>query len=74
MTNLTKGWLDQAKPSYDPPGDLIVLMKEDPNIPERFTSKQELRSYLRVRGASFDALSGIHNVWKRYSDWARKHA
>jgi hypothetical protein len=52
MTNWTRRFLERARVTDDPVGDLIADMRRGPGIPELFPNLPSFRSYLRGRGVA----------------------
>ena len=67
-TNWTATWLRSARITDDLAGDVIANMRSDLNVPPMFHIS-EMRSYLRVKGASIEALTAVPILWQRYSNW-----
>lgn len=66
-------WLAAARATDDPAGDLIGDMRGDLTIPHLFASIEDMRGYLRCRGACVEALAAVPTVWRRYRRWMDRH-
>jgi hypothetical protein len=63
-------WLERARITDDPAGDLIADMKADRNLPLRnVTSFGALRSYLISKNACHEAIKAARIVCRRYRNW-----
>jgi len=58
----TKEWLATARVTDTPAGDLIADMKSDPPLPDLFRDIEQMRSYLRSRGACWEAVAAVPAV------------
>jgi hypothetical protein len=61
-----RDWLVKARVTDDLAGDLVSDLRSDSRLPAGIKSAEELRSYLRSRGACQEALDAVLIVWKRY--------
>jgi hypothetical protein len=71
-TNWTAHWLRRARITDDPVGEVIANMRRDPDVPPLFQHINEVRSYLRRKGASTEALAAVPILWRRYLNWFRQ--
>jgi hypothetical protein len=71
-TNWTANWLRRARITDDPVGEVIANMRRDPDVPPLFQHINEVRSYLRRKGASTEALAAVPILWRRYLNWFRQ--
>jgi len=67
--NWTANWLRRARITDDLVGHVIADMRRDPNVPPLFRNINEVRSYLKLKGASIEALTAVPILWRRYSHW-----
>ena len=54
-------------------GEVIANMRRDPNVPPLFCHINEMRGYLRLKGASTEALAAVPILWRRYSEWLKRN-
>jgi hypothetical protein len=64
-----KVWLAAAHVTNDRVGDFISDARQDAQLPETITSAARLRSYLRTRHASPEALATVPAIWRRFQHW-----
>jgi hypothetical protein len=66
----TRPWLKKADRNVKDPEKLalILRMREDPELPEKFDSLKEMRAYLR----DIDPAT-VHGVWCLYRGWRDRH-
>ena len=69
MGNSIKQWLASARVTDNPVGDLIVDMRTEKDLPNRFRNIGEMRGFLRRKGACREALATVPAAWRRYSRW-----
>lgn len=65
-------WIMRARTTDDPVGNLIEdtrLIIKIAGRPPPITSVQQLRSYLRLRGACSECLDTVPLAWRRYRKW-----
>ena len=66
-------WLEAARITCDPQGDVIADMRDDPDVPALFVNIKEMRHYLHSKGARPEALAAVPGVWRRYTSWLKRH-
>lgn len=74
MKTANSRWLDAARKTDDPAGDLIEDMRNDyhgdPAIfPSLFPNIDAMRAFLIRRHACIEALAAVKIVWRRYKSW-----
>jgi len=69
-----KDWLKVAKVTDDPAGDFVKDARSDSQFPEKVTSLERLRGYLRWRGACSEAIEAALPAWRRYQTWLKRRA
>ena len=65
------GYVSAARVSDAPTGDFITDARHDRNIPNA-KSWEELRGYLRMKGAGQPVIDAAHAVWQNYRAWQRR--
>jgi uncharacterized protein YozE (UPF0346 family) len=65
-------WLAAARIADDPEGDFIQDARDDDTVPDTLSSAEELRAYLKSKGACPEALAVVPYVWRRYRRWQVK--
>jgi hypothetical protein len=80
MNQLTPNaaWLEAARATDDPAGDLISDMRRDlardpATFPRLFPNIESMRGYLRSKGACREALQAVPTLWRRYRAWLDRH-
>ena len=73
-----RAWLEAARRTDDPAGDLIADMRRDfernpADFPRLFPSITAMRAYLRAKGACHEAMRAVPVVWRRYAKWLDRH-
>lgn len=61
-------WLDLAKVTDDPAGDLIADIRRDPRFPRHVSSEQSLKRALPITACD-GAAKAVPQVWRRYTQW-----
>jgi hypothetical protein len=77
MSTTFNDWIIQAKITDDLAGDFIedtqAIILANRRPPPVFYNMEQLRSYLRLRGACHEAIATVPAVWKRYRRWVKHH-
>lgn len=60
-----KSYIAQRRITDTPAGDFVADARADRTFPDAKTW-DEVRSYLRQRGACGDAVKAAHSVWRQY--------
>jgi hypothetical protein len=66
-----KLWVQSARVTGSPEGDLVADMRGDSGLPELFPNIGAMRRYLENKGACQEALAAVPGVWRRYRRWQR---
>jgi hypothetical protein len=62
-------WLERARVTDDPEGDLIDDIRRDRNPPPQFPTLEAMQRYLQSRNACQQAIEAAPIVWRRYRRW-----
>lgn len=63
---LAKEFLSRARHTKDAAGDLVMLMRRDPDVPRLFENRGALHDYVYRRGWP---TGGVPVLWRRYREW-----
>jgi hypothetical protein len=67
MSDRFAEWLERARVTDDPEGDLVADMRRDPDRPRTFTSLKALRGYIGFKSHYDPAvLASVPGAWRRY--------
>ena len=73
----TAVWLTRSRITDTPVGDLIADMRGELcrgiEPPRLFANCEEMRRYVRGRGACPEALAAVPGMWRRYCAWMDRH-